>query len=174
MRERQSSERHVAKEAETQHSVERQGQPKGREEEIRKGGVGWDNSPKGRGSTGGQSCGRCSLRVHLLLWSSHDTRLCTQDSAGDALWVRDVCHGILFAERQCWLQSPGSSVCLADHLTSPWARWEARTEWSGLGWGGVEFNGIEWNGMGKTRSPILWSRPWCHKLKAKYLWNLGR
>ena len=40
------------------------------------------------------------------------------------------------------------SVCLADHLTSPWARGEARIEWSGLGWGGVEFSGIEWNGMG--------------------------
>ena len=40
MRERQSSERHVAKEAETQHSDKREGQPKGREEERRKGGVG--------------------------------------------------------------------------------------------------------------------------------------
>lgn len=59
MRERQSSERLVAKQAEMQHSVEREGQPSGSEEERRKkGGRGCGLRqlfPKGRGRTGGQS-----------------------------------------------------------------------------------------------------------------------
>ena len=66
MRERHSSERHVTKEADTQHSVEWEGQPVGREEERRKGEWEKDHKklrtkwlrqhfPNGRGRTGGQS-----------------------------------------------------------------------------------------------------------------------